>query len=147
MKKVLIFLLSFLFMASLSLDARTKLVSRSQKKKPAWITIPPQEKGQYYFVGISQNAATLDKAMRGAIEEALKQVLTVIGVFVGNKMQIDKQIEGDKTITKMLDEYKEVGKGKVSGHRIKEIYTEEYLDEDKNARFYDVFLLMKYSET
>ncbi|PIU18185.1 MAG: hypothetical protein COT16_03045 [Elusimicrobia bacterium CG08_land_8_20_14_0_20_44_26] len=124
--------------------SRIKKVWSSAGKKPKWISVFPEKKGYHYFVGISQNQEDSGVALQRAIEEALKQVLTTIGVVAGSKMRIDKEISENKEVTKMLDQYKENSRGRVKGHKIQEVYTEEYRDDDR--RFYDVYVLMMYSD-
>jgi len=146
MRRISIIFLGILLFFNLS-HAKIKLIEKSKRKKPEWITVPPEKKGYYFFIGVAQNQPSLTEGINKAVEEALRQVLTVIGIVVGSKTEIQKQMKGDKYIARMLDEYKEVGRAKVKGHRIKEIYTEEYLDTDTGKRFYDVYLLLRYSQS
>ncbi|MBA3065485.1 hypothetical protein FP828_03235 [bacterium] len=74
----------------------------------------------------------------------MKQVLSTIGIVVGTKMRLDKEISGNEEITKMVDKYRETGKAKMRGQKVQEMYTEEYRDGDR--RFFDVYLLLMYSE-
>ncbi len=124
--------------------ARPKKVWSSKRKKPKWISVIPEKSGYYYYVGISQNQDDKGVALQKALEEAMKQVLSTIGIVVGTKMRLDKEISGNEQITKMVDKYRETGKAKMRGQKVKEMYTEEYRDGDR--RFFDVYLLMRYSE-
>ena len=108
MKRCLVLFLSCMIIIPSVLEAKLKLVSRSKKKKPEWITILPEEKGYYYLLGVAQNKKDLGEGMGSAVEEGLKQVLTVIGIVVGSKTQIKKQMEKDKQITKMLEDLEKV---------------------------------------
>ncbi len=139
-----VFFITALFFFSSGCLAVPKKVRSSSRHRPKWLTKLPQEKGYNYFLGIAQNQPDEGVALEKAIEEALKQVLTTIGIVVGTKMRINKEMSADKTITKMLDEYRETGKAKVRGHKIKGIYTEEFVDGDK--RFFDVYVLLRYSD-
>jgi len=124
--------------------ARPKKVWSSSRKKPKWISVIPEKTGYYYYVGISQNQEDRGVALQKALEEAMKQVLSTIGIVVGTKMRLDKEIRGNEEITKMVDKYRETGKAKMRGQKVKKMYTEEYRDGDR--RFFDVYLLMRYSE-
>ncbi len=132
------------FLLSSPAFARPKKVWSSKRKKPKWISVIPEKTGYYYYVGISQNQDDKGVALQKALEEGMKQVLATIGIVVGTKMRLDKEIRGNKEITKMVDKYRETGKAKLRGHKIKEMYTEEYRDGDR--RFFDVYLLLRYSE-
>jgi len=143
MKKTFLLFSVFFLSVEVAFCAPKKIWS-SARKKPKWISYIPEEKGYHYFIGIAQNQPSRATALRKAIEEALKQVLTTIGVTIGTDMRIEKEIKASKVITKMLDEYSEKGKAKLKGHKIKEIYSEEYVDGDK--RFYDVYVLVRYSD-
>jgi len=139
------FFLFSLFCLSIGVISCTpKRIWSSPGKKPKWISYIPEEKGYHYFIGIAQNQPDRATALRKAIEEALKQVLTTIGVTIGTDMRIEKEIQASKVLTKMIDEYSEKGRAKLRGHKIKEIYSEEYFD--GNRRFYDVYVLLRYSE-
>jgi len=145
MKRILSVFIIFLLSINFA-SAKIKLIEKSKRKKPKWITLPPEEKGYYYFIGVSQNNKNLGEGINKAIEEALKQVLSTIGVVVGARTYIEKTMKEDRTISKIIDEYKEVGRAKLRGHKIREIYTETYLDTETGERFYDVYVLLRYSE-
>ncbi|MDO9513369.1 MAG: hypothetical protein Q7J59_02005 [Elusimicrobiota bacterium] len=118
---------------------------KAGRKKPAWVSKPPEKPGYYYYVGISQHQEDRGVALQKALEEAMKQVLTTIGITVGTQMRLDKEIRGNEAITKMLDKYRESGQAKVQGHKIDDSFTEEYLDGGR--RFCDFYLLLRYSES
>ncbi|MCD6413050.1 MAG: hypothetical protein J7L54_02765 [Elusimicrobia bacterium] len=144
MLKKTVFLIILTVVFSSVCGAAVKKVRSSSRHRPKWLVKLPQEKGYNYFLGIAQNQPDKGVALEKAISEALKQVLTTIGIVVGTKMRINKEMTADKTITRMLDEYRETGKAKVRGHKIKGIYTEEFVDGDK--RFFDVYVLLRYSD-
>ncbi|MFH1352222.1 MAG: hypothetical protein ABIH68_01450 [bacterium] len=138
-----VFAVLSVFLLSTALFAVPKKVDSSSRKKPQWISIPPEEKGFHYFIGISQNQEDKGVALGKALEEAQKQVLSTIGIVVGTKMRLNKEISENETVTKMMDQYRETGKAKLQGQKVKEIYSEEYRDGDR--RFFDVYVLLKYS--
>jgi len=138
-----VFAVLSVFLFSSALFAVPKKVRSSSRKRPRWISVPPEEKGYHFFVGISQNQEDKGVALGKALEEAQKQVLSTIGIVVGTKMRLNKEISENKTVTKMMDQYRETGKAKLKGQKVKEIYSEEYRDGDR--RFFDVYVLLKYS--
>jgi len=138
-----VFAVLSVFLLSNALFAVPKKVRSSSRKRPKWISIPPEEKGYHFFVGISQNQDDKGTALGKALEEAQKQVLSTIGIVVGTKMRLNKEISENKTVTKMMDQYRETGKAKLKGQKVKEIYSEEYRDGDR--RFFDVYVLLRYS--
>lgn len=143
-KRFAVFAFAGFFLMSCSALPRPKKVWSSKRRKPKWISVIPEKAGYYYYLGISQNQEDKGVALQKALEEGMKQVLSTIGIVVGTKMRLNKEISGNKEITKMVDKYRETGKAKLRGQKVKEMYTEEYLDGDR--RFFDVYILMRYSE-
>ena len=131
-------------MINVSGCAGTDQAWKAGRKKPDWISKPPEKSGYHYYVGISQNQEDRGAALQKALEEAMKQVLTTIGITVGSQMRLDKEISGNESITKMVDQYRETGRAKVQDHKIDQMHTEEY--REGGRRFFDVYLLLRYSD-
>ncbi|MEA2081655.1 MAG: hypothetical protein U9O97_02825, partial [Elusimicrobiota bacterium] len=126
-KRFAVFAFAGFFLMSCSALPRPKKVWSSKRRKPKWISVIPEKAGYYYYLGISQNQEDKGIALQKALEEGMKQVLSTIGIVVGTKMRLNKEISGNKEITKMVDKYRETGKAKLRGQKVKEMYTEEYL--------------------
>lgn len=147
MKKILlkVFIICFsISLLSVLAEAKPKLVRRTANKQPTWITMPMEDADNLYFVGSKQNVPTLAEGMEGAIQRALEDLFKYIGVTMATRSEITQRVQENKEFTEALDKIKTAGEAKIKGQRLKEVYYEEYSDDGK--RFYDVFVLLKYSK-
>jgi|GEM_PF-6128471 len=148
-KKISIFITIFFFLILLtsflhSAAAGDKLVYKSAKKRPEWITNTPEEKDNHYFVGVKQNAETLSDGIKGALYNAFEQLMMTIGMVVTVKSKIMDRVVQDKEINEIYEQLSKVGTAKIKGHRVREIYYEEYRGPN-NKRYFDVYVLVRYS--
>jgi hypothetical protein len=146
-KRILVLVNTFFFLivAPFSYSAvGDKLIYKSAKKRPEWITKTPEEKDNYYFVGVKQNAETLSDGIKGALYNAFEQLMMTIGVVVTVKSKIMDRVIQDKEVSEIYEQLNKVGAAKIRGHRVREVYYEEYRTPD-NKRYFDVYVLVRYS--
>jgi len=123
----------------------TVLVEASQKKAPSWITEIPGEEDYYYYVGTSKDVSSFDEGKKGALADALSQVVATIGVEVTTSSTVEEKYFAEKYETTLQSELFTEGRAKLQDAELKEIYYEKYEKPDGSA-FFRVWVLVKYGK-
>jgi len=120
-------------------------VEASQKKVPSWITEIPEDENYYYYVGTSKDAASFDKGKKGALADALSQVVATIGIKVTTSSTVEEKYFAEQYETTLQSELFTEGKARLQDAELKEIYYEKYENPDGSA-FFRVWVLLKYGK-
>ncbi len=156
MKKYLLILvvLLFLFAGFLSGCATGKsrgvvkekaTIYASHDKEPSWITVIPEDRYYYYFVGTSSDSESYDSGKKAAINDALSQVVAVIGITVTSTLTFEERYFAEQYSREVSSELFSEGKGKLKDAEIKEVYYERHEKADGSTSF-RVWVLLKYSK-
>jgi len=131
-----------------------KIVSRTSKKLPKWITRPPSpKKGYVYFTGFYSKADKFSEAQTGALAEALSGVIDYLGVKmnINVKSEVKKSTSGGKATTQkeFLNTIEKKGGARLEGFEIEDKYISEYKIYRRGAwkNYHDSYLLLKYKKT
>ena len=121
------------------------LVQSSAKKMPQWITGIPQDRNFYFFVGTSGDAESYDRGKEEAIDDAISQVVKMIGVTVTSTTTYEERYFAEQYVTTISAELFAEGKAKLQDAEIREIYFEKYARADGSG-FFRVWALLKYGK-
>jgi len=121
-----------------------KLIFASKNKVPVWVTRIPEEKEFLFFVGTSGDVPTFDRGKKEAINDALSQVVSAIGVKITATSTYEEKYFAEKYTTEISAELLSEGKARVQDAEVKEIYYEQYERKD-GSKFFRVWILLKYS--
>jgi len=121
-----------------------KLVVASRSKVPSWVTKIPEEKNYLYFIGTSGDVPTFDQGKKEAVNDALSQVVSAIGVKVTATSTYEEKYFAEQYTTEISSELLSEGKARVQDAEIKEVYYEQYERKD-GSKFFRVWVLLKYS--
>ena len=121
------------------------LVQSSAKKMPQWITGIPQDRDFYFFVGTSGDAESYDRGKEEAIDDAISQVVKMIGVTVTSTTTYEERYFAEQYVTTISAELFAEGKAKLQDAEIREIYFEKYARADGSG-FFRVWALLKYGK-
>ncbi len=121
------------------------LVEASQKKAPSWITEIPEDENYYYYVGTSKDTSSFDEGKKGALADALSQVVATIGIKVTSTSTVEERYFAEQYETTLQSELFTEGRAKLQDAQLKEIYYEKYENPD-GSTFYRVWVLVKYGK-
>jgi hypothetical protein len=121
------------------------LVSSSKKKPPSWITVIPEEKRYFYYVGTSTDSPNFDAGKEQALSDALSQVVATIGVRATASASFEERYFAEQFTTTIESELLTRGKAKLQDAEVKEIYFEQWKPRDGTPIF-RVWLLLKYGK-
>ncbi len=137
-------------------SAKVKLLEKSSRKRPKWIITLPEDSKNLYFLGSKSKAASYEKGVSSALNQAMTEVMKHIGFTFTLQTEITTLIKGDQDLSTYMDKINETGQVELKGQRVKEIYFEKYRDTKKVTEnnitrsveeiYYDVYLLLKYSK-
>ena len=156
MKRSLIIIVAFAFLAGALLagcaTGKSKkgkvepgLIYASSSKIPSWITDIPQEREYFYFVGTSGDVESFDEGKKAALNDAVSQVVGVIGVTVTSSSTYEEKYFAEQYTTVISAELYTEGKAQIQDAELKEIYYEEHRNRD-GSTFFRVWVLVKYSK-
>ncbi len=116
----------------------SKITYSSSKKKPKWITHPPSDKINLYFIGAKTKASSLEEGKKSAIEGVVKEIVDYFGI------QAESTYEETKSYftSQIKDRLKTKGKAEIKGISVKELYYEK--EKIGNDIYYNVFVLISY---
>ncbi|KPJ89054.1 MAG: hypothetical protein AMS17_03330 [Spirochaetes bacterium DG_61] len=125
---------------------KTGLIQASSSKTPSWITDIPEEKSYYYFVGTSVDSESYDAGKKSALNDALSQVVGMIGLKVSSSSTIEERYFAEQYTTIISAELYSEGRAKLQDAEIREIYYEQHRRKD-GSEFVRVWALLKYSKS
>ncbi len=120
-------------------------VEASQKKVPSWITEIPEDENYYYYVGTSKDVSSFDEGKKGALADALSQVVATIGIEVTTSSTVEEKYFAEQYETTLQSELYTEGKARLQDAELKEIYYEKYENPDGSV-FFRVWVLVKYGK-
>ncbi|MGQ9616852.1 MAG: hypothetical protein ACUVWJ_10695, partial [Spirochaetota bacterium] len=120
------------------------LVYSSHKKVPSWLTSIPEEKDYLYFVGTARDTENFDSGKKEALNDALGQVVSTIGVNVTATSSYEERYYAEQFQTTLQTELFTKGRAQLQDAELKEIYYEKYEKPDGTS-FFRVWVLLKYS--
>lgn len=129
--------------ALLSLGPQRKLVERSQKKKPVWVTKEKKADDKYlYFSGMRTNALRLEDGESDAVKNAARKIVE----YFGQEGVILYEQKRTEIETQLLDQVKFKGAAAVRAAKLQEMYYEKWQStaKDKVQFSYDVYVLIRY---
>ncbi len=121
------------------------LVSSSQRKPPSWITVIPEERRYFYYVGTSTDSPNFDAGKEQALSDALSQVVATIGVRATSTASYEERYFAEQFTTTIESELLTRGKAKLQDAEVKEIYFEQWKLEE-GTQIFRVWLLLKYGK-
>jgi hypothetical protein len=121
------------------------LIYASSSSIPSWVTEIPEEKEYYYFVGTGGDEESFDSGKKSALNDAISQVVGVIGVTVTSSSTYEERYFAEQYTTTISAELFTEGRAKVQDAEVKEIYYEEHRNPD-GSTFFRVWVLVKYSK-
>ena len=140
MKKILIPIAIIALCCVFAFPAQ-KILSRSSKKKPKWITKPPKNTKEYmYFVGSRTGAETLEDAKKSATQNAIGEIITFFGIRAKTEFEEKKGYY----LTQVKDSIQAKGEAQITGSIIDNFYYEQLLDKQSGRQTCDYFVLLKY---
>ncbi|HEA47143.1 MAG TPA: hypothetical protein ENH97_01890 [bacterium] len=129
--------------ALLPLRPGWKLVERSQKKKPSWVTKEKKADDKYlYFSGMRTQARRLEDGESDAVKNAARKIVE----YFGQEGIILYEKKRTEIETQLLDQVKFKGAAAVRAAKLQEMYYEKWQSttKDKIQFSYDVYVLIKY---
>ena len=124
---------------------KTDLIQTSSAQAPSWITDIPEEKSYYYFVGTSVDSESFDAGKKSALNDALSQVVGMIGLKVSSSSTIEERYFAEQYTTIISAELYAEGRAKLQDAEIREVYYERHRRKD-GSEFFRVWALLKYSK-
>jgi hypothetical protein len=129
--------------AFFSLKPGWKLVERSQKKKPPWVTKEKKSTDVYlYFSGVRTGASRLEDGESDAVKNAARKIVE----YFGQEGVILYERQRTELETQLLDQVKFKGAAAVRGAKLEEMYYEKWQSflENRIQSTYDVYVLIRY---
>jgi len=129
--------------ALFSLRPGQKLVERSQKKKPSWVTKEKKADDKYlYFSGIRTQAQRLEDGETDAVKNAARKIVE----YFGQEGVILYEQKRTEIETQLLDQVKFKGAAAVRAAKLQEMYYEKWQStaKDRVQFSYDVYVLIRY---
>jgi len=129
--------------AFFSLRPGWKLVERSQKKKPSWVTKEKKADDKYlYFSGMRTNALRLEDGESDAVKNAARKIVE----YFGQEGVILYKQRRTEIETELLDQVKFKGAAAVRAAKLQEMYYEKWQStaKDRIQFSYDVYVLIRY---
>ncbi len=129
--------------ALFSLRPGWKLVERSQKKKPDWVTREKEADEKFlYFSGMRTEARRLEDGESDAVKNAARKIVE----YFGQEGIILYEKKRTEIETELLDQVKFKGAAAVRAAKLQEMYYEKWQSTTKDrVRFsYDVYVLIRY---
>jgi len=121
------------------------LVYNSENKPPSWITAIPEEKKYFYFSGTSSDTGSFDSGKKEAVNDALSQVVSTIGITVTSSSTYEERYFAEQYQIALQSELLTEGKAMLQDAEVQEIYYEKWERPD-GSTFFRVWLLLKYSK-
>jgi len=135
-----------------SLRPGWKLVERSQRKKPSWVTREKKADEKYlYFSGIRTGAQRLEDGESDAVKNAVRKIVE----YFGQEGVILYEKKRTEIETELLDQVKFKGAAAVRAAKLQEMYYEKWqrpapygagqgTTKDRVQSSYDVYVLIRY---
>lgn len=120
-----------------------KLVERSQKKKPSWVTKEKKADDKYlYFSGMRTQALRLEDGESDAVKNAARKIVE----YFGQEGVILYEKKRTEIETQLLDQVKFKGAAAVRAAKLQEMYYEKWQSTtpEKIEFKYDVYVLIRY---
>jgi hypothetical protein len=121
------------------------LVYSSSSRAPSWITDIPEKENYYFFVGSSADSDSYDTGKKSALNDALSQVVGMIGVKVSSSSTIEERYFAEQYETTISAELQSEGKARLRDAEIQEIYYERHRKPD-GREIFRVWVLLKYGK-
>ncbi len=122
-----------------------KLVYKSSRDQPAWISFIPEERDYLFFVGTSSDSESFDSGKQDAVSDALAQVVAVIGISVSSSLTVEERFFAEEYTAIVSRDLLSSGRARLQDAEIIEVYHEEYERKD-GSHFFRVWSLLKYSK-
>ncbi|MCK4648484.1 hypothetical protein KAT51_03060, partial [bacterium] len=129
--------------ALFSLRPGWKLVEKSQKKKPSWVTKEKKATDLYhYFSGMRTEARRLEDGESDAVKNAARKIVE----YFGQEGIILYEKKRTEIETELLDQVKFKGSAAIRAAKLQEMYYEKWQSTTKDrVQFsYDVYVLIRY---
>ncbi len=129
--------------ALFSLRSGWKLVYRSQKKKPVWVTKEKKADDKYlYFSGMRTQSLRLEDGESDAVKNAARKIVE----YFGQEGVILYEKKRTEIETQLLDQVKFKGAAAVRAAKLQEMYYEKWQStaKDRIQFSYDVYVLIRY---
>lgn len=124
---------------------KTGLIYSSSIRAPSWITDIPEERSYFYFVGSSGDSGSFDEGKKASLNDALSQVVGMIGLKVTSSSTIEERYFAEQYTTTISSELYSEGRAQLQDAELQEIYYEQHRRPD-GSEFYRVWVLVKYSK-
>ncbi len=125
-----------------SLDSGSeRLVERSARSRPGWVTQLPQEQGYFFATGIATGAGSLEEGRAAGIQAAVQDVVNYLGI----RSQVHYSETRTELSTRLVNRVTSEGFAQVTKSRPVEMYYERFLvpGTGKTGERFDVYVLLR----